>query len=79
MKLYLAGKITGDPKYHAKFMVEKICLMLHGYTVITPSVLPNGMVPGDCMRISFAMLDSADIVAFLPVWPKIRGDRKRVV
>ena len=39
-----------------------------GYTVLTPAALPEGMWPADYMRICFAMIDTADAVAFLPGW-----------
>ena len=60
-KIYLAGKITGDPNYKAKFEAAA-----EGYTVLCPSWLPGGMLSADYMRICFAMIDTADVVAFLP-------------
>ena len=67
-KLYIAGKITGDPDYKAKFAMAEKFYKEHGYTVLTPAVLPEGMRPADYMRICFAMIDTADTVAFLPGW-----------
>lgn len=58
MKIYIAGKITGDKNYKAKFTRAA-----HKFrttdTIITPSVLPErGISKADYMRICFAMIDS---------------------
>lgn len=68
MKIYIAGKITGDKAYRAKFAAAEKTLRAQGFTVINPAVLPEGMRPADYMRICFAMVDIADEVVFLPDW-----------
>ena len=65
-KIYIAGKITGDPDYKAKFEAAENFYKKKGYTVLTPTWMPIGMQPADYMRICFAMIDTADVVAFLP-------------
>ena len=65
-KLYIAGKITGDPNYKAKFEDAENFYKKEGYTVLNPSWMPQGMQKADYMRICFAMIDTADVVAFLP-------------
>ena len=65
-KIYIAGKITGDPDYKAKFEAAAEAYTKKGYTVLYPSWMPAGMRPADYMRICFAMIDTADVVAFLP-------------
>lgn len=65
-KIYLAGKITGDPNYKAKFEAAAEEYQKKGYIVLNPTWLPGGMQPADYMRICFAMIDTADVVAFLP-------------
>ena len=65
-KIYIAGKITGDPNYKAKFAEAENFYKKKGYTVLTPTWMPLGMQPADYMRICFAMIDTADVVAFLP-------------
>ena len=65
MKVYIAGKITGDPWYRDKFAAEEIQLGGQGHTVLNPAELPEGMAPADYMRICFAMIDVADAVVFL--------------
>ena len=66
MKVYIAGKITGDAGYRDKFAAAEIQLGWQGHTVLNPAELPEGMAPADYMRICFAMIDTADVVVFLP-------------
>lgn len=66
MKIYIAGKITGDPDYRAKFADAQRQIEAQGHIVLNPATLPEGMEPGDYMRICFAMIDAADEVRFLP-------------
>lgn len=66
MKVYIAGKITGDPGYRDKFAAAEIQLGWKGHTVLNPAELPSGMSREDYMRICFAMIDVADAVVFLP-------------
>lgn len=65
MKVYIAGKITGDPGYRDKFAAAEIQLGWQGNTVLNPAELPEDMAPADYMRICFAMIDVADAVVFL--------------
>ena len=66
MKVYIAGKITGDPGYREKFRKAAEELGKWGNTALSPAELPEGMAPADYMRICFAMIDVADAVVFLP-------------
>ncbi len=72
-KVYIAGKITGDPDYKAKFTEVENFYKKKGYIVLNPAVLPSGMQPADYMRICFAMIDTADVVAFLPDFKRSTG------
>lgn len=73
MKVYIAGKITGDPDYAAKFQKWSRELEKYGCIILNPSTLPEGMTPADYMRICFSMIDVADRVAFLPGWEDSGG------
>lgn len=73
MKIYIAGKITGDPDYKAKFGKAASELRAAGHTPINPARLPEGMSNADYMRISFAQMDSADAIIFLPDWEDSKG------
>ena len=72
-KIYIAGKITGDPDYKAKFDAAAEDYKKKGYIVLNPSWMPQGMQPSDYMRICFAMIDTADKVAFLPGYEQSSG------
>ena len=75
MKIYIAGRITGNPHYKAEFKETETALQCAGHTVLNPADLPAGMKPADYMRICFAMLDSADIVFFQSGWEESAGAR----
>lgn len=66
MKIYIAGKITGDAGYYAKFMITEWGVQTAGHVVLNPARLPEGMSKSDYMRICFAMIDVADEVWTLP-------------
>lgn len=73
MKVYIAGKISGDPNYKDKFEAAKKVFEKDGFIVLQPAILPEGMTPADYMRICFAMIDSADAVVFLKDWNDSKG------
>jgi len=65
-KVYLAGKITGDPVYREKFNKFQKALESIGYYVLNPAILPDGFEYEEYMSICFAMIDVCEAVAFLP-------------
>jgi hypothetical protein len=73
MKIYIAGKITGDPNYRAKFSTEEESLASRGYIVMNPATMPDGLTASDYMRMSFALIDAADVIEFLPDWMDSKG------
>lgn len=75
MKIYIAGKITGDPNYKEKFRRAEERLVSQGHIVLNPARLPEGMQPGDYMHICFAMLVAADMAVFLPDYSDSSGAR----
>ena len=73
MKIYIAGKITGDPGYLDKFRGEAERLEGLGHIVLNPAELPEGMNKAEYMRICFAMIDVADEVWMMPRWAASEG------
>lgn len=73
MNVYIAGKITGDPEYRKIFQraAKKLERMLG--PVMNPALLPEGMCKADYMAICIAMINQADVVAFLPGWTESPG------
>ena len=72
-KIYIAGKITGDPDHKEKFKTAAREYENKGYIVLNPAMLPEGMLPSDYMRICLSMIDTADVVAFLPGYETSQG------
>lgn len=73
MKVYIAGKVTGKPNYKEAFDEAQRMLEKCGIIALNPAVLPRGMTAGDYMRICFAMIDTADMVVFLPDYYESKG------
>lgn len=73
MKIYIAGKITGDPNYRAKFAKVEEQLKAEGYTVMNPAVLPDGFEHHEYISICFAMIDACNWAYFLNDWTDSKG------
>ena len=72
MKIYIAGKITGDPNYKRKFAKAAKCLS-KTHTVMNPAILPDGFEFEEYMKICKSMIDVCDAVYFLPDWKQSTG------
>ena len=75
MKLYIAGKITGDKEYFHKFNRMELEIKARGHIPLNPAWNPKGMSRADYMRLCFAMIDVADWVIFLKDWKDSPGAR----
>ena len=75
MIVYLAGPITGVADYRQRFDMAERKLTDLGYTVLNPAILPEGMSKAAYMRICMAMIESADVAAFMPGWQNSAGAR----
>lgn len=73
MKIYIAGKITGDKKYRVKFREAAKAMEALGHVVLNPATLPDGLEQVDYMRICLAMLEAADMAVFLPDYRESAG------
>ena len=73
MKIYIAGKITGDREYKAKFREAAKTLEALGHVVLNPAILPDGLEQVDYMRICLAMLEAADLAVFMPDYQESAG------
>jgi hypothetical protein len=71
MKIYIAGKVTGDPNYKAKF--EAAAAQFPDDDVLIPSILPDFLNHADAMQLCFIMIGIADKVVFLPDWVESEG------
>ena len=75
MKVYIAGKITGNPEYKQQFAEAEKKLRAQGHTTMNPAVLPDGFEHQEYMRVCFSMIDVCDAVYFLSNWEDSKGAR----
>ena len=73
MKIYIAGKITGDENYREKFAKAQVQLQKDGHIVLNPAVMPEGLTKAEYMKLCFSMIDIADQVVFLTGWQDSEG------
>ena len=72
MRIYIAGKITGDPNYKRKFTDAEMKLTDRDIEVINAAKvlcnLPESFSHDEYMAISFKLIDTSDAVLFLDDW-----------
>jgi hypothetical protein len=73
VKVYIAGKISGNENYQEDFRKAQERFEKGGHIVLNPASLPEGMKPSDYMKICFAMIDVADTVFFINGWENSKG------
>ncbi len=73
LKVYLAGKISGDPYYRLKFLEAARELEEAGHIVVNPAMLPPGLDYEAYMRIGKSMQAEADVTCFLSDWAESEG------
>ena len=79
MKIYLAGKITGNPNFKDDFKKAELALKLQGHIVLSPAdtiARIQRLEHHEYLHICYAMIDVADAVAFLPNWKDSKGARE---
>lgn len=76
MRIYIAGKITGDPNAKRNFEAAQAELQRAGHQTINPqavgSLLPE-LEHGEYMHISFSLIDISEAVFFLDNWKQSPG------
>ena len=77
MKIYIAGKITGDPDYKEKFAKVASSLRGHGFSVMNPACLSEDkeFCWDDYMAITAAMQARCEATVLLPDWQDSKGAR----
>lgn len=78
IKVYLSGKITGDPDYRKKFAIATEKLQKAGYTVLNPAILPEGFEYEDYMAMCFPMVDSCQMIALLEDYKDSPGTLREI-
>ena len=72
-KIYIAGKITNNPTFKEDFAGVDKELTNNGFLVMNPARLPQGFEFRDYWHICKAMIETCDIVYFLPNWLDSKG------
>lgn len=80
MKIYIAGKITGETNYLKKFDSAEAWLNEHGYKgmVINPAKISAGLPPEsttykDYIHIGLSMLETCEAIFMLKGWEESLG------
>ena len=76
MKIYIAGKITGNPSFRDDFKKAELALKLQGHIVLSPAdtiARIQRLEHHEYLHICYAMIDVADAVALLPNWKDSKG------
>lgn len=66
MKIYIIGKINGDPNFKEKFAAVEDELVSRGHIVINPAKYPDGLDAQTYMRYSFTSVEAAELIVELP-------------
>lgn len=76
LKIFISGPISKRmDTYKAEFEAAAETISRIGYIPLNPAILPTGMTQADYMRITLAMLQSADAIMMLPGWDESAGAR----
>ena len=68
-RVFICGKITGDPDYKRKFFDAEKALKDAGYAVMNPAILPSeGFEHDQYMTVTKAMLSVCDAAMYLIDW-----------
>ena len=77
MKIYIAGKITGDPDYRVKFAQAELEIARKGHVPVNPAQVlgEEGWTWEDFMRETGILQSKCAASYFLPDWTESRGAR----
>lgn len=76
MRIYIAGKITGDPNAKRNFEAAQAELQKSGHEPISPYKVGESLPElehEEYMHISFALIDISEAVYFLANWKQSPG------
>lgn len=77
MKIYISGKITGNPKYKKQFALAERELKARGYETVNPARLcdfmPASTTYSEYMRVCFLLIEMCDAVFLIGEWIDSKG------
>jgi len=78
-RIYICGKVTGDPDYKKKFLKEENRLFSLGYEPVNPAVIvPSNKDWSSAMKTVLRAMLLCDGVSLLPDWKKSKGAKIEV-
>jgi len=78
-KIYICGKVTGDPNYYKKFLEEEDRLYSLGYYPVNPAAFISANEEwAKAMRTAIREMLLCDGVSLLPDWKKSKGAKIEV-
>lgn len=77
--IYIAGRITNDPGYKAKFKRAENILREAGLDPINPAVLPESLTREQAMPICTELLKCCDTICLLDDWHLSIGAREEAL
>ena len=75
MKVYISGKITGNPNYQEQFAEAEKRLIQKGYTVINPAKKNDGFTYKEYIDLGLNELMRCDAIYLLNGWMGSQGAR----
>jgi len=73
LKIYVAGKITGNDNFVEEFKQAETELKKAGHVVINPSLLPVGFEHDEYMKVCLPMVGICDAIYLLNGWEHSKG------
>jgi len=78
-RIYICGKVTGDPDYYGKFLKEENRLFSLGYEPVNPAAfISRNEEWSKAMRTAIRAMLLCDGVSLLPDWKKSKGAKIEV-